>query len=106
MGDRFDITGKSVEDIRRAVVDKQLGDVAKGWDDTQVKVSFDTLTASIKVDNRTGSIDHARHVFSGRPGDGYGYHNDGGDSPQAKAYNDYIAEISNAWMRPEDRPKQ
>jgi len=106
MGDRFDITGKSVEDIRRAVVDKSLGDTAKGWNDEQVKISFDTLTANIKIDNRTGTVDHAIRVFSGKPGPGYGYHGDSNGDPQAQAYDAYCNDLSNAWMRPEDRPKQ
>jgi hypothetical protein len=102
LGDvKFD--GKTVDEVRRAVVDKQLGELAKGWDDKQVAISFDTLTANVKAGTKIGSIDHARTVFAGRPGPGYtgsGYQPPNGLDPQAirdAAYAESVMEMSDAW---------
>jgi hypothetical protein len=100
LGDSFRSEGKTVEDIRRAVVDKHLGDAAKGWDDVQVKASFDSIVTMMKGrtgDNR-GTIDHAVHVFAGRPGPGYTQN--GPVDPQAvrdAAYFDSVRELNDAW---------
>jgi len=39
--------------IKRAVVDKELGDLAKGWNDVQIDASFASLTKSTKVADAT-----------------------------------------------------
>lgn len=49
LGDKLVIDGKSDHDIRKQVVDAQMGDAAKGWDENQIKISFDTLTAGVKI---------------------------------------------------------
>lgn len=61
LGDKLVIDGKTDGEIRRQVVDAKLGDAAKGWDDNQVKASFDTLTANVKASD---SIDQVRQAFS------------------------------------------
>jgi hypothetical protein len=48
IGNALVVDGKTVGEIMRQVVDAKLGDVAKGWTEEQVKISFDTLTASVK----------------------------------------------------------
>jgi hypothetical protein len=63
LGDKLVVDGKSIADVQRQVVSSQLGDVAKDYTDEQVKISFDTLTAKIKVDAAapaSGVIDTAR----------------------------------------------
>lgn len=44
------VDGKTTVDIMRQVVDAKLAETAKGWSDDQVKVSFDTMSASVKVE--------------------------------------------------------
>jgi hypothetical protein len=83
------VDGKSVEDIRAQVVTSKMGDVAKGWDASQIKVSFDTLTAGVQVDSR-GVTDVARS-FSQPPAS---------VQDSEKRYDSYDAAISNAWKGP------
>jgi hypothetical protein len=45
LGDALVIKDKSDSEIRRQVVDKKLGDAAKGWSDDAVMASFNTITA-------------------------------------------------------------
>ena len=103
LGDSTKFDGKTIEDVRRMVVDKHLGEVAKGWSDAQCAVSFDTIAASIKVGDgpRQGSLDHAVRIFAGRPGEGY---RDRATDPQQirdAAYSESVFELENAW-RPKD----
>lgn len=49
LGDKLVVDGKSVADIQRQVVDAKLGDLAKGWSDDQVGISFKSLTADVKA---------------------------------------------------------
>lgn len=41
------VDGKTDADIRKQVVDAKVGDAAKDWSDDTIKVSFDTLAASV-----------------------------------------------------------
>jgi hypothetical protein len=50
LGDKLVSDGKTDGEVMRQVVDNKLGDTAKGWTDEQVKTSFATLTAGVKVD--------------------------------------------------------
>lgn len=49
IGDKLVSAGKTESEIRKQVVDLKLGDVAKGYSDDQVKISFDTLTAGVEI---------------------------------------------------------
>jgi hypothetical protein len=60
------VDGKSVEDIMRQVVDSKLGDLAKGWNADQVKVSFDTLTQGVQV-QATDGVTRTARAFSTAP---------------------------------------
>lgn len=51
IGDTLVVTDKTEGDMRRQVVAAKIGDVAKAWDDNQIKASFDTLTAGVKLDD-------------------------------------------------------
>lgn len=93
LGDRFKMDGKTVEDIRRAVVEQKVGDLAKGWGDSEVTASFNTLTANIhdggsERRNGYGTVDHARDAFS-RPG----FQQD----EREAAYAEYDKELSGAY---------
>jgi hypothetical protein len=95
LGDSYKFEGKTVEDARRAVVSAHLGDVAKSWDDNQVRASFDSIIAMLpKNQTQRGTIDHAVYVFAGRPG----YVEQ--TNPQAirdAAYADSVRELNDAW---------
>jgi uncharacterized protein len=65
LGDKLVVDGKTDDEIRQQVVAAKLGDACKGWTPEQIKASFDTLTADVKVDG-SAIIDTAR-AFS-QPG--------------------------------------
>jgi hypothetical protein len=50
--------------VQRQVVSAQLGDVAKDYTDEQVKISFDTLTAKVKVDAAATGVTDTARAFS------------------------------------------
>lgn len=60
------VDGKTVAEIKRQVVDAKLGELAKGWTDEQVAISFDTLTAGVKVAASDGAARTAA-AFSHAP---------------------------------------
>lgn len=59
--------GKTDGEIMRQVVDAKLGDKAKGWDDTMVKASFDTLTAAVKPADSATNMAAQQQAFSSAP---------------------------------------
>jgi hypothetical protein len=85
MGSSLVVDGRTVEDIRRQVVEARMGATANGWDNTQIQASFDTLTAG-KASN---PVQDAVTAF-GRPGfvD---------VDPRQAAYDEYDREMANAW---------
>jgi hypothetical protein len=96
MGKAIKADGMSISDVRRVVVDSKLGDVAKGWTDDQVAISFSSLTADTKVKANTGNngINDAARVFSTphRPS----FVVDTNDAREA-AYDKYNTDIGEAW---------
>lgn len=76
LGDKLVSDGKTVEDIRKQVVEAKLGDAAKGWNDEKIEASFQSLTADIKADQsgqgyQTSTGGYTRELadqFSSRPG--------------------------------------
>lgn len=65
LGDKLVVDGKTDSEIMRQVVDKHLGDAAKGWNDDLVKVSFDTITAGTKpVDVAASGVHDTARAFS------------------------------------------
>lgn len=95
IGDKLVVDGKSTAEIMRQVVDAKLGDVAKGWTDEQVKVSFDTMTAGVKaVDKVTDTSVVLAGGFSGQPAQQM---SDAAD----KAYADRNTRMENAWKGPQ-----
>jgi hypothetical protein len=105
MGDKLVVDGKSVEDVRREVVNAKMGDTAKGWTDEHVKISFDTLTAT---SSNGSNINDAVRAFAGRPGPGYGYVGPTFDASQPQqlrdaAYALSVFDMETAWMNPEQR---
>jgi hypothetical protein len=64
LGDKLVVDGKSIADVQRQVVSAQLGDVAKDYTDEQVKISFDTLTAKVKVDAAATGVTDTARAFS------------------------------------------
>jgi hypothetical protein len=64
LGDKLVVDGKSIVEVQKQVVASQLGDVAKDYTDEQVKISFDTLTAKIKVDASASGVTDTARAFS------------------------------------------
>ena len=92
------VDGKTMEQIRRDVVDAKLGAVAKGWTDEMVSASFNTLTAGLAVAN-----DGATY---GRPGGGYQSFTPTDADPRKAAFEVSVRNMQDAWMRPEDRQQR
>jgi hypothetical protein len=92
LGDKLVVADKSDTEIMRQVVDSKLGDTAKGWNEDQVKISFDTLTASTKpVDVQTSGVFDTARAFSAPS-----------DQGDARAKADAViaardARLTNAW---------
>lgn len=64
LGDKLVVDGKSIVDVQRQVVAAQMGDTAKDYTDEQVKISFDTLTAKVKVDAAASGVNDTARAFS------------------------------------------
>lgn len=91
LGDKLVVDGKSDTEIMRQVVDAKLGDAAKGWSDEQIKVSFLTMTADVKPQDRaTDTAAVMGAAFSAAPSQ---QTTDAVD----KAYGDRNARLENAW---------
>jgi len=95
LGDKLVTDKKSDAEVRRQVVDAKLGDVAKGWSDEQIKVSFDTLTAGIKLDAAPGVQDTARSFQAPHQQSGQW-----GDAERQKAYAEHNKKLENRWKTP------
>lgn len=94
LGDKLVVDGKTDGEIMKQVVDAKLGDAAKGWNDDQVKISFDTLTAGTKpIDVASSGVFDTARAFSG---------GDNGSTRQLadKAADDRDARLANAWKTP------
>jgi hypothetical protein len=104
MGDKaasLIVDGKTDAEIRKQVVDAKVGEVAKGWTDEQIKVSFDSLTAGIDLAkandtaaqqqhfNRPGGLRDQSVAFSHAPADSA--------SESDKRYDARDARLTNAW---------
>jgi hypothetical protein len=83
------VDGKSVEDIKSQVVTAKLGDAAKGWDASQIGVSFDTLTASITADTANAGLHATARAFSTPPANVI--------ADSEKRYDSYDQKLSTAW---------
>jgi hypothetical protein len=92
------VDGKTDSDIRRQVVSHKLGDKAKDWDDKNVAISFDTLTADVKAAatadaSRPGGLqDQARALAGAQTSDA--------GKVKEQAWNDRNKRIADAWKGP------
>lgn len=87
-GDKFDAAGRSIADVRRAAVAAKLGDAAvKDKSDDYVAAAFDTLAATVKdaKDTRGNPLADALRDAGGT------------QDAATKAYDAYLANLSNAW---------
>jgi len=87
LGDKLVTDGRNSADICRQVVDSRLGNTSKNWNDDQIKVSFDTLSADIKGQGTNGLT----KAFSATPQLVV--------DEASKAYDEYKTRIGNAWMQ-------
>ena len=102
LGDRLQIDGKSVFDMRRAVVDSRMGEQSKDWDDKQITAAFATIQNQ-RVhgggrDSRVSTFNDVTTSF-GRPGTGYMSAQDVRDAAHA----DYVKDLENAWKGPQHK---
>ncbi len=88
LGKNLITDNRTVEDIRKQVVEFRMGAKANGWDDNQISSSFDTLTEEVRPG---GTIRDAATAFA-RPH----FVRDQVDPKQA-AYDEYDRDMANAW---------
>jgi len=94
LGKSLIIDQRTVDDIRKQVVESKLGSQANGWDANQIRASFDTLTAGVKSDpiadyNATMARPHMAQV-----------------DPRDAAYAEYDRQQANAWRGGDQQTKQ
>jgi hypothetical protein len=87
------VDGKTVDEIMAQVVNAKLGDVAKGWDAKQIKVSFDTLTAGVQVSDGGADVTRTARAFS-QPLDA------ATQATRQAMYDKHDKDLSNAWKTP------
>lgn len=92
IGDKLVVDGKTDGEIRKQVVGEKLGDAAKDYSDDQIKIAFDTLTASVDVNK----VDHVAAAFA-QP-----HVNDSRTKSDA-AYEDRNKRLQDAWKGPAAR---
>lgn len=90
LGDKLVIDGKTISEIKRQVVDANLGEAAKGWNDDQVNASFVALTRDVKDEQIVSASDSMRATFSGKPPNA-------GDQARITAYDKYDKRLNDAW---------
>jgi hypothetical protein len=76
LGDSFDFTGKSADEIRKAAVEKKLGDSAKDYDAAQITIAFDTLARTAADTSKPGDkpAPGAKDAFAPQAGPGTSTH--------------------------------
>jgi hypothetical protein len=101
LGDKLVIKDKSNGDIRRQVVDAKMGDAAKGWDDTSVTASFNTIVAGIKdtatSNNGGGNTRPGGSVNFDQMRDAFRAEQQQPASETEKAYADMSKDLTDAW---------
>lgn len=110
LGDKLVIDGATIEAMRKQVVDAKLGAAAQGWNDEQIKASFDTLTAGV-AGNGGSTVSDAVRVFAGRTSPGWAQPQQSApvfdsSNPQHirdAAYAMSVFDMETAWMNPEQR---
>lgn len=60
------VDGKTDHEIRSQVVAHVMGDAAKGWNEDQVRISFDTLTKDAKVIEDAGQDPYRASIIDGK----------------------------------------
>lgn len=99
LGDKIKIEGTTDADIRKQVVSAKMGDLAKAWNDAEIKAAFDTLTAT--VDGRGGTVNDAALAFS-RPGN---HRVADVQTIRDQAHGEYVTNLEDAWKHPNGRPE-
>lgn len=87
LGKNLITDNRTVEDIRKQVVEFRMGAKANGWDANQISSSFDTLTDEVRGG---GTVRDAATAFS-RP------HFVRDQDPKQTAYDEYDRDMANAW---------
>jgi hypothetical protein len=95
LGDKLVTDGKSIDEIKKQVVEAKLGDKAKDWNESQVAASFESMTADIKVDPSKLHDSKPAQAFANglnRPGSA--------PASSDQAYRDRNQNLSDAWKSP------
>ena len=97
LGDKLSTKGKSVNDIRKQVVDAHMGDVAKDWDAVSVAAGFAAITKDGKrASNNSNQFADVVRAFA-QPmhpvnvGDA--------ESIKQQAYDESVKDTEQAWKR-------
>jgi hypothetical protein len=87
------VDGKTLDEVMKQVVDAKLGDAAKDWKPEQVKVSFDTLTAGVKITPVNDGVQRTAHAFTAQGGHQV-------NDAREKSYDAYDKRVTEAWKQP------
>ena len=97
LGDKLVVDGKTVDEVRKQVVDAKLGDAAKGWGDKEITASFNSFTADVKLDGMNkgeganGVNDAIQHFMQPALN---------ASDARSKAYGDYDKTLTESWRTP------
>lgn len=95
LGDKLNTKGKSLNDIRKQVVDGHMGDAAKDWDSVKIEAGFAAITKDAKrpASNSNQFADVVRAFAQPTPP-----LNDA-EAVKQQAYSEYVKDSEQAWKR-------
>ncbi len=96
LGDKLNTKGKSLNDIRKQVVDVHMGDAARDWDAVKVEAGFAAITKDAKRANNSNQFADVVRAFA-QPMHPVNV----GDAEAVKqqAYNECVKDSEQAWKR-------
>lgn len=102
LGEDFDTRGKGSAELRKAVVDKQLGNVAADYSAEQIEVAFRTLCVDVDFDKQSRGKDRIADSLARPSSTGGGANpNQSGIKSIDEAHDDYNAMLRNGGKWPE-----
>jgi hypothetical protein len=95
LGDGLKTDRVKTTDIKKAVVAAKVGDASKGWNDEQIKVSFDTIAVGLAASNNNGG---SANLLASHIADNGGLGNV--RAMADKALMDRNKRLTDAWKKP------
>lgn len=96
LGDKLNTKGKSLNDIRKQVVDTHMGDAAKDWDAVKVEAGFAAIT---KDGKRAGNSNQFADVVRAFAQPMHPTNVGDAESIKQQAYDESVKDAEQAWKR-------